>query len=177
MAFGDKLAQNPASAGQVHELARQVAALSEAVGRLAAGRENSADPEGDSEIVSRPDPGAGSGGRSGEKGTGPGAPGADFSELTTLLQEQKSRPFGLDLRFVQATLMAVFSLARGSFFNYPGEWEPFKAKSKRRRSSLGGFEGYAASRHSSVHWRLASSIFTNRETTLFPSFRAASVLR
>jgi hypothetical protein len=126
-----KLAQLPASAGQVHELARQVAALSEAVGRLSFGRENGAAPEGNAGIVLE-ESGAEAGGPAHKNGAGPGATAADFSELTALLLEQKSSPFGLDLRFVQATLMAVFSLARGSFSSNPQEWEPFKEEARRR---------------------------------------------
>jgi len=127
-----KFAGPPADAGQLHELALQVAALSETVGRLLRGGENGPLPEGDSGMSSPPDPGAGGGHPAGEKGAGPAVPPADFSQLTALLQELKSRPFGLDLRFVQATLMAVFSLARGSFSSYPEQWEPFKAEARRR---------------------------------------------
>jgi hypothetical protein len=127
-----KLAERPASAGQVHELARQVAALSEAVGRLSMARENGAAPEGVFEVVLEPGSAAGGAARAGETGARTCAPAVDFPELMALLQEQKCSPFGLDLHFVQATLMAVFSLARGSFSTYPEEWEPFKMEARRR---------------------------------------------
>lgn len=117
-------AQFPASAGQVNELAKQLAALAKAVDLLAAGRETGAVAASVSGVKGGP-PGA-------EPEREPAALGADFAGLTRLLQEQISRPFGLDLPFVQATFMAVFTLARGSFSHYPEEWQPFKDEARRR---------------------------------------------
>jgi hypothetical protein len=121
---GAQAAQLPASSGQVNELAKEVAALAKAVDLLAAARENGA--------LAGPVAGVAGGPPGAETEREPGPPGADFAELTRLLQEQTSRPFGLDLPFVQATFMAVFTLARGSFSHYPEEWQPFKDEALRR---------------------------------------------
>ena len=123
-----KTAQLPASAGQVNELTKQIAALSETVGRLAAGRETEGAAQKETGAVAREESGAAADKTERESAV----PGADFAEFARLFQEQKSRPFGLDLPFVQATLMAVFTLARGSFSHCPEEWEPFKEEAWRR---------------------------------------------
>jgi len=121
----------PATAGQVSELAGQLSALSRTVERLAAAGEKAHVPE---KIVRGSGPVSGT-----EKGAQPDQVGPKVAalsrqvgELLQLVLYQKGRPFGLDLPFVQATLMAVFTLARGSFIRYPEEWEPFKDEARRR---------------------------------------------
>lgn len=116
----------PASSGQVEELARQVAELSEAVRLLAAASGKGAASEPESELAADRISGHHGGTRPQVIDREPGALAQDFAELLRAVQEQQSRPFGLDLPFVQTALMAVFALARGSFTRYPEEWEPFK---------------------------------------------------
>lgn len=116
----------PASSGQVEELARQVAALSEAVRLMAAAIGKGAASKPENEVAGDRISGDDGSTRQEEIGREPGAPAQNFAELLRCVQEQQSRPFGLDLPFVQTTLMAVFALARGSFTRYPEEWEPFK---------------------------------------------------
>ena len=120
-----------ATSGQISELAGQLSGLSRAVERMAAAGEKAPVPEKN---------GRGSGPVSGlEKSVQPDQVGPQVAalsrqlgELLQLVHSQKNRPFGLDLPFVQATMMAVFTLARGSFIRYPEEWEPFKDEARLR---------------------------------------------
>ena len=121
----------PATSGQISELASQLSALSRTVERVAAASEKApasektgrgAGPVFPLERSAQPDQ------------TVPkvAALSRQVEELLQLVHSQKNRPFGLDLPFVQATMMAVFTLARGSFIRYPEEWEPFKDEARRR---------------------------------------------
>ena len=121
----------PATSGQISELAGQLSALSRTVERMAAAGEKVPVPEktgrgsgpvSDTVKSAQPD----------QAGPKMAALSRQVEEALQLIHSQKNRPFGLDLPFVQATMMAVFALARGSFIRYPEEWEPFKDEARRR---------------------------------------------
>ena len=125
------LPELPASSGQVSELAGQLSALVQMVERLAAAKANGTGLE---KKVGAPGPVSGTEKSAQPDQSGPkvAALSRQVDELSQLFLSQKNRPFGLDLPFVQAALMAVFTLARGSFTRYPEEWEPFKDEAWRR---------------------------------------------
>jgi len=129
---GEKNAQLPACAGQVEEVSRRVALLAEAVDRVAveSGRMSAA-CQAVAERLSEP-PEVVERDCLAEVEREIGVLSRNMAKLLLAAQEQKGRPFGLDLPFVQATLMAAFSLARGSFAQSPERWEPFKDEAWRR---------------------------------------------
>jgi hypothetical protein len=121
----------PATSGQVSELAGQLSALAQVVERMATAQENVRVVE-KKEVGPGPVSGPEKNAQADQTGPKVAALSRQVDELSRLILTQKNRPFGLDLPFVQATLMAVFTLARGSFTRYPEEWEPHKDEAWRR---------------------------------------------
>ena len=122
----EKRARLPASEAQITALSGQLDALAEAVRRLETRGENGSLPEKNYERLIDPIRSQGSLAGSEKNERDLSAVLQILGALMELLQEQKTRPFDLDLPFVQATFMACFTLARGSFADSPEQWESFK---------------------------------------------------
>ena len=56
----------------------------------------------------------------------------NVTRLVDLQVEEREAPFGMNRAFLQAAIMAAFTLARGSFSNNPEAWEPYKEEARRR---------------------------------------------
>jgi uncharacterized protein (DUF1778 family) len=49
-----------------------------------------------------------------------------------LQAEERREPFGMQRSFVQVSLLAAYTLARGTFSNNTEAWEPYKDEARRR---------------------------------------------
>jgi len=123
----------PATVGQVDELRSELNSLAETLRGIAHSVEKMAGLEGRVETLFEQKSAQGEIARRVENAE---------QEIHTLSEnlvrqvelqaEERREPFGMQRSFVQVSLLAAYTLARGTFSNNTAAWEPYKDEARRR---------------------------------------------
>jgi uncharacterized protein (DUF1778 family) len=127
------LDRQPATVGQVEELKSRLDCLTETVQVMARLVEKMAGLEGRIEALSEQKTAQGELARRVESAEQEiHALSENLVRQVELQVEERRVPFGMQRSFVQVSLLAAYTLARGTFSNNTDAWEPYKEEARRR---------------------------------------------